>query len=101
MYRVRVSVGPCIFLIPVKFRNFHSVHSEEKYQKNAITLKIFREINPLVISLVKKRWKDDEFSVKTVIVFLTSFSHHSVEIRETYFWQKFRESSGFTKEITK
>ena len=44
------------------------------------------------------------FAAKIVIAFCSTFPHTVWKLRKitlTHFWQKFRESNGFTKEITK
>ena len=73
-----------------------------------ITPKIFREINFLVTSLVKTLiWRENvEFSVKTVIVFLTTFTHTLITIYAALhcfheIFLKRKKSENFTKKSMK
>ena len=75
-----------------------------KYEKFALTENFFRQINYLVISLVKPLLSRN-FCQKCVRVNFRNYPTvpHCCGNRNslTHFWQEFRESNGFTKEITK
>ena len=67
-----------------------------KNEKFTVTHKKFRQINSLVFSLVKTLLSRN-FCQRSVTVNFRNF--HTVAV--THFWQKIRESNGFTKGITK
>ena len=74
-----------------------------KNQKFSLTKNFFREINYLVTSLVKMMFSRN-FCQKSEKENFRNF--HSTlctlwKFTLTQFWQKFRESNGFTKEVTK
>ena len=66
--------------------------------KNLLSLKIFSSNQLISDSLVKSLLSRD-FCQKCVWVNFRNF--HSVKFTPTIFWQKLRESNGFTKEIAK
>ena len=94
----------CQKSVRLNFRNFHTVCVEKR--EILSHWKKFRQINYLVISLLKPLFSRN-FCEKCVRENFCNF--HSVgptlwKLRKftlTKFWQKFRESNGFTKEITK
>ena len=70
-----------------------------KNGKFGLTEKIFRQINSLVICLVK-RLLSRNFCRKSVRLKFHNFHNVVWKLREfslTHFWQKFRESDGFTR----